>query len=265
MTNWIQPIAQLAEQRRDYVVVTLVETRGSAPQVVGSKMIVTKEGLKWGTVGGGKIEAHCIHHSQDLLQTSGESHLATWNLQKDIGMSCGGEVRLFFDCHVHASWTISIFGAGHVAQELCRVLQTWSCRLQVFDTRAEWLDKLPLSPNLEKKLSLEMSQEVQTLPKGTYLLLMTQGHATDLPILSEALRMVDHFAFVGLIGSGVKAEKIRRELKETGIPDLAIERLVCPVGLPIGDNTPPEISISIAAQILTLRTDAKSIRLEETK
>src|ERR1035437_9599774 len=117
MTNWIQPIAQLADQRRDYVVVTLVETRGSAPQVVGSKMIVTKEGLNWGTVGGGKIEAHCIRHCQELLGSAGESHLATWNLQKDIGMSCGGEVRLFFDCHFHARSTISIFGARHVYKE----------------------------------------------------------------------------------------------------------------------------------------------------
>jgi xanthine dehydrogenase accessory factor len=56
-----------------------------------------------------------------------------------------------------------------------------------------------------------------------------------------------------VIGSDIKGMKIRKELQARGVSDLAIERLRCPVGMPFGDNTPPEISISIAAQLISLR------------
>ena len=51
----------------------------------------------------------------------------------------------------------------------------------------------------------------------------------------------------------VKAQKIKKELKDLGISAAAIERLVCPIGWDFGDNTPAEISISIAAQLISLK------------
>lgn len=263
MTHWVTPLAKLSDDRRDFVLVSLVGIRGSAPQVVGSKMIVTKEGLLWGTVGGGKIEAHCIQYARGLLASSRSSCLETWNLQKDIGMSCGGEVSVFFDRTQFSTWNVAIFGAGHVAQELCRVMQTWSCRVQVFDTRSEWLEKLPKSFNIEGHLTTDLSQHVHQLRSGTYLLCMTPGHATDMPVLEEALRIHENFSFLGVIGSRVKGEKIRAELRGRGISDTAIERLICPLGLAIGNNTPPEISISIAAQILGRRTEIDATEPQE--
>jgi len=259
MSTWVEQLMPLIESRRDHVVVTLTALRGSAPQVIGAKMIITSEGLFWGTVGGGKIEAHAIQYAQKLLQNLDDSAMQTWNLQKDIGMSCGGEVSLFFDGHYFSNWVVAIFGAGHVAQELCRVMQTWPCRIKIFDTRPEWLEKLPQAVNIEKKLSSNLAAEVASLPKNTYLLSLTQGHATDLPVLTEALNRHEDFAFLGVIGSHVKAGKIKMELRIAGVSDLAIERLVCPVGLPIGNNTPPEISISIAAQLISLRTPNDSL------
>ena len=259
MNGWTRELMQLSEQKRDHVLVTLANIRGSAPQVVGSKMLVTAEGLHWGTVGGGKIEAHCIRYAQDLLKNKSEPNLQTWNLQKDIGMSCGGEVSMMFEPQFHSNWVIAVFGAGHVSQELCRVMQTWSCSVKVFDTRPEWIEKLPNSFNIEKKLSENLASEVQHLPMGTFLLSMTQGHAFDVPILTEALKRHEQFGFLGVIGSRVKGDKIRNELRSAGVSDAAIERLICPVGLPIGDNTPPEITISIAAQLISLRPQDNAV------
>jgi xanthine dehydrogenase accessory factor len=244
---------RLTEAKQDHVVVSLTGIRGSAPQIVGSKMLVTKAGLHWGTVGGGKIEAHCIRFAQEILNKNGSAESKTWNLQTDIGMSCGGEVSLFFDSHFFSNWTVAIFGAGHVSQELCRIMQTWACQVLVFDTREEWISKLPNSLNIQKKLCGNPSLEVSTLPKNTFLLSMTQGHAFDVPVLVEAFKNQEHFAYIGVIGSEVKAQKIKKELKDLGISPTAIERLVCPVGLDIGDNTPAEISISIAAQLISLK------------
>jgi xanthine dehydrogenase accessory factor len=249
---------QLTEAKQDHVVVSLTGIKGSAPQVVGSKMLVTKTGLHWGTVGGGKIEAHCIRYSQEILKNKTSAESKTWNLQTDIGMSCGGEVSLFFDPHLFSNWTVAIFGAGHVSQELCRLMQTWACQVLVFDTREEWINKLPSSSNIQKKVSTNPSIEVTSLPKGTFLLSMTQGHAFDVPVLAEAFKNHEHFAYIGVIGSKVKAQKIKKELQDLEISPGSIDRLVCPIGLDIGDNTPAEISISIAAQLISLKPKEKT-------
>lgn len=240
---------------------TLFQIKGSAPQVLGAKMLVTRHGLYWGTVGGGKIEARCIEHAQEILKTRSPSESRFWNLQKDIGMSCGGEVGLFFDVSLESTWSISIFGAGHISQELCRILQSWSCRVTVYDSRPEWLEKLPCSKNIEKKLSENLAGEVKHLAPGTYLLCMTMGHGTDLPILHEAFQNFDSLGFIGVIGSDVKALKIKKELEQLGVAMDRLHQLASPLGLPIGNNTPCEIAISICALLLANR-DGKSFTVK---
>jgi xanthine dehydrogenase accessory factor len=246
---------QSLHSRQDaYVLVTLVASRGSTPQIVGAKMLVSNQGLEFGTVGGGKIEARCIEWAQTMLAESDSvSHLKTWNLQREIGMSCGGEVSVFFDVHKPLQWHVCLFGAGHIAQELCRVMQTWSCLLSVFDTRAEWLGKLPDAPNISRKRCENLADEVAGLPDGSIVLCITQGHGTDLPILREALRAPERFKMIGAIGSEQKARKLKSELMAAGLSEAQVRQLVCPLGLPIGNNTPPEIAISIAAQLLAVR------------
>lgn len=257
MLDLAQNLQLLHKQRKPFVLVTLVNIKGSAPQVEGAKMLVTCDGLFWGTVGGGKIEAHSIQYAQDLLSESKSAHSQTWNLQKDIGMSCGGEVTMFFDVNQSLKWRVAIFGAGHVAQELCRVLTTWSCQVSVFDTRAEWLERLPSSDNIDKKLCVNMSEEVAALPAGTFLLTITHGHDADLPILVAAFKRASDFSFIGVIGSTIKANKIKISLLEAGAAKEQVNKLVCPMGLPIGNSTPSEIAISIGAQLLAVR-DAKN-------
>ncbi len=261
MIQLAHKIQELNQKQLPFILVTLTAIKGSAPQVEGAKMLVTERGLYWGTVGGGKIEAHCIRYAQNLIQTATTSttapHAQTWNLQTDIGMSCGGAVTLFFDVSLSNQWHVAIFGAGHIAQELCRVLQTWSCQVSIFDTREEWLERLPSSANMTKKLSSNMADEVEALPAGTFLLSMTQGHSTDLPILKAAFGRSPTLALIGVIGSDVKAAKIKKELSELGVSAELLSLLSCPLGLPIGNNTPPEIAVSVCGELLARREGKK--------
>lgn len=254
MTNWLEQLNEVARTHTDHVIVTLVNVLGSAPQEVGAKILVTKEGLRYGTVGGGKIEAFCIKHAIELLQSKSAPEMGTYNLQTQIGMTCGGEVSVFFDTQFFSTWSVAVFGAGHVSQELCRVMQTWSCQVQVFDTRKEWIEKLPDSYNIKKVLTENMSHHVGALPDETYLMSLTQGHTADVPVLETALKQHQRFAFLGVIGSKMKGEKIKNELRQRGVSEEALNRLHCPIGLDFGDNTPPEIAISIAAQLLSYKS-----------
>ena len=94
-----------------FVLVTLVEAEGSTPQDTGAKMIVPAAGDCLGTVGGGRVEAKAIDLAREML-AAGESHrFCDWNLKADVGMTCGGRVRLYFETvNVHV-WSIVIFGA----------------------------------------------------------------------------------------------------------------------------------------------------------
>lgn len=236
------------------VAVTVVDTTGSVPQDRGAKMIVTAEGLRHGTVGGGKVEAKAIAEAQRILrgEISDTTHFVQWNLAKDVGMTCGGIVRLYFEALNIARWKIVIFGAGHVAIALTHLLINLDCVITCIDPRPEWLEKLPSSPKLTRILEPNLPTRVATLPDDAFVLLMTMGHTTDKPILIEILR-TRTFPFLGVIGSDAKANVLKRDLEEAGLPAEARQAFYCPIGLPIGTNHPYEIAVSITAQLLQRR------------
>jgi xanthine dehydrogenase accessory factor len=93
---------------------------------------------------------------------------------------------------------------------------------------------------------------VARLPTGAFVLCMTQGHATDLPIVRRLLQD-GRARFIGVIGSEPKARTLRSALLKEGFAQEAIESIRCPLGLPIGSNMPAEIAVSIAAQLLQVR------------
>jgi xanthine dehydrogenase accessory factor len=248
-----QKLYELANSHTPFVQITLTNIKGSAPQEQGAKALVSKEGLLYGNVGGGKVEAAAIKHAQDLLQQSDKNvELVTWNLQTDIGMTCGGEVQFFFEVHQSANWQIAVFGAGHVAQVLVPNLLQLECQVTCIDHRPEWIDKLKDHPQLQKVVHESPKDIVKDLPENSYIICMTMGHSTDVPILKEVLTTRKP-PYLGVIGSQQKALKMRKELQGLGVAPELTEQFYCPLGLPIGNNTPAEISVSIIAQLLQTR------------
>lgn len=254
MATFFETLSELMAAEVPLVTVTVVDRAGSVPQDRGAKMIVTAAGLRHGTVGGGKIETKAIEEAQRMLR--GEYQDATqfvsWNLGKDVGMTCAGTVKLYFESHNVSRWNVVVFGAGHTAQALTSLLVHLDCRVTCVDPRREWLDRLPASPRLTKLEVADMPSVVKTLPDRSFVVLMTMGHATDLPVLVEILR-TRNFPFVGVIGSHSKAAVLRRDVGETGLPDEARLAFHCPVGLDLGSNHPYEIAISIVAQMIQVR------------
>ncbi len=255
--NFIPRYTELSDSGTPFVSVTMVEAVGSTPQDAGSKMLVTSEGHYYGTVGGGRIEAKAIDHAISMLkaESGGASHtdFVDWNLRKDVGMTCGGTVKLYFEASNHRQWRIVIFGAGHVTQSLARLLVTLPCRVTCIDPRADWLAKLPAAPNLEIIQADDPPSQVASLPDDAYVICMTRGHKSDLPVLLELFKQGRAFPYLGVIGSKSKAAVLRRELTEAGI-DKEQQVFLCPLGLPIGTNHPGEIAVSIAGQLLEIRS-----------
>lgn len=251
--------AELAEGATPFVSVSLVEAAGSTPADAGAKMLVTAGGLEGGTVGGGRVEAKAIETAAEMLRDGEPRKLVDWSLKADVGMTCGGRVKLFFEAVGVEAWPIVVFGAGHVAQALTRVLVTLPCQVTCIDPRADWLAKLPAGVRAVE--AADPTSEVERLPEDAYVLCMTRGHRSDLPVLRRLFELGRKFPYLGVIGSRAKAAVLHKELTEAGVP-AEKQAFHCPIGLPLGTNRPAEIAISIAAQLLAIR-DGKEIPLPE--
>ena len=261
IANYLEQANKLADRGVVFATITLVQPEGHVPQDIGAKAIVTESGLAWGTVGGGRLEARAIEHALAMIarvklgadtNTVVDAEMIRYELQRDLNMVCGGAATLFYEISAACNWNIAIFGAGHVAQATVGLLCTFACNVICIDHRQVWLDKIAPRSNLRKILTAEMPEEVYKLPAGTFYVCMSQGHATDLPIVRQILKR-NQAAFIGVIGSEPKARTLRGVLLKEGFTEDAVNKIHCPVGLPIGSNAPTEIAVSIAAQLLQTR------------
>jgi xanthine dehydrogenase accessory factor len=250
-----QRVGELLQGGEPFVCVTIVDSHGSTPADAGSRMIVSSQGLDFGTVGGGKIEAKAIEEAQSLMAQKSVSHFCDWSLKADVGMTCGGRVKLYFEVWNATPWSIVIFGAGHVTQALAYLLDRVACKVTCIDPRTSWLDKLPKSTH--RIVAAEPELAVDSLEDDSFVLCMTKGHQSDLPVLRQIFSRGRSFPYLGVIGSRAKAAVLRKELIAYGIEASKLS-FHCPVGLmeggtPIGSHDPAEIAISIAAQLLLER------------
>jgi xanthine dehydrogenase accessory factor len=244
-----------------FCVVTIVDGRGSIPQIIGAKALFTGEGLHFGTVGGGRLEVKCQEKVRELLaaKPAVRNAFVRWNIQRDVDMTCGGEVALYFEVYrPENAWNIVVFGAGHVAQKLCRILVELDCRVICVDTRKEWLEKLPVSERLEICHVDDFTDGVARIAPTDTVILMTMGHSSDVPVLKKIHKAGLNLPFLGMIGSDSKAKIVRKELRDDGVAAGFVDAIVCPIGDPdVGDNTPPEIAVSVVSQLLRTRKAAR--------
>jgi len=259
--SFIRHIESLQHGGIPFCVATIVDARGSIPQIVGARAIFTSKGLAHGTVGGGTLEAACQKKALELLEADKvagakalSTHFQRYNLQKDLGMTCGGELAMFYEVHRQdLAWNIMIFGAGHVAQTLCRFLVELDCRVVCVDTRAEWLERLPRNDRLEACHVGDYRDGIDRIAPGADVILMTMGHGSDMPILKAIEKKKIAIAHLGVIGSDAKSGIVRRQLAADGLPSEFIDSIVCPLGDKVGNNTPAEVAVGIVSQLLRLR------------
>lgn len=266
MFEYYTQVNNLLAAGEPFVSATMVDSIGSVPQNNGSKMLVTAEGLYFGTVGGGKIENKALEIACEMLDAhdsrkhnSETTKLVKVNLNQDLGMTCGGSVTLYFEIFASDRWNVIVFGAGHCSQALIENLVRLNCRITCIDPRQVWLDRLPNSFNLEKICLSNMVSYVAKIPKDAFVILMTMGHSSDSPIMLEIFKQWKErpLLYLGAIGSKAKAARLMQDIEHAGFPEEYKQKVFCPIGLQVGNNSPQEIAISVAAQLLSERDKNK--------
>ncbi|MBR5293146.1 MAG: XdhC family protein [Oscillospiraceae bacterium] len=160
---------------------------------------------------------------------------------------------------INTSGRVYIFGGGHVAQELVPVLAHVGFRCVVMDDRAEFTRK-ELFSGAEEVIcgDLQKIGDYMTIGGEDYVCVMTRGHAYDTVVQAQVLRRRP--AYCGVIGSAFKAAGVRKTLKEEyGLLDEELDLVTTPIGLNIKGETPAEIAISIAAQMILHRAERNGL------
>ena len=92
-----------------------------------------------------------------------------------------------------------------------------------------------------------------TVEERDYVVVMTRGHKDDQAVQAQMLRTPAHY--IGVIGSRRKTAGVFARLREEGFTDADLARITTPIGLDIKAETPAEIAVSIAAQLIQVRAE----------
>ena len=160
----------------------------------------------------------------------------------------------FFVEQVHFSERVFVFGGGHVAQELVPVLSHVGFRCVVMDDREEFANKA-LFPHAEevKLIDFERIADFVEIGKEDYVCVMTRGHSYDTSVQAQILKTPA--SYIGVIGSASKKAAVYKKLYEMGFTEADTDRITSPIGLSIKAETPAEIAISIAGQMILHRAE----------
>jgi len=244
-------IAQLVAEGRSFVVATVIESGGSTPQKPGSKMVVLPDGSLRGTVGGGAIEMQIIQAAKELLQSPQLSRIIETHLTHDLGMCCGGKMKVFLEKHAQVP-RLWIYGAGHVARELAALAARVGFRVAVVDERSDWATRERF-PEVEELIVRNPSDHAREQPGGAdcYYCITTHDHPLDQAVVEALLRKPS--AYLGVIGSRRKAERFKMRLEAAGFSTDELARLRSPMGMPIQALSPAEIAVSIVGELIERR------------
>lgn len=156
---------------------------------------------------------------------------------------------------------VYIFGGGHVSQALVPALKAVDFRCVVLEDREEFCHK-ELFPGAEEVLLIENSHiaDYVDISPADYVCIMTRGHKDDLTVQAQVLKTGAYY--IGVIGSRHKKAGVFEKLREMGFTDADLERVTTPIGLSIGAETPAEIAVSIAAQLIEMRANKPMERLQ---
>ena len=144
-----------------------------------------------------------------------------------------------------------VFGAGHVGARICEAAAFAGWRVTIIDDRADFADAARL-PWAEQVLVCDFGDvHAAAVAPSDCVVICTRGHQHDALIASQVAPLWPRF--IGMLGSRRKAALTAQALRGWGVDETAIARMVCPVGLDVGADTPEEIAISVVGQLVGVR------------
>jgi len=232
---------------------TVIGVGGSAPRAAGARMLVYEDGSIVGTIGGGELERRVIDAALETLRTGAPTRFEA-DLTRELGMCCGGRMEVFVE-PLECKAPMVIFGAGHVSHATAQILRGLAFDVTVVDEREELLTEERFGGCQRIRTDpVAVARDLRGAPDAHWLVL-THDHALDQDIVENLLPK--QCAWIGMIGSQRKVARFLVRYRAAGLDPELFSKLSAPVGLDIGAETPSEIAIAIAAELIRVRRRAE--------
>ena len=176
-----------------------------------------------------------------------------------------GTLELYLEVK-RAVQELIVVGAGHIAQPMAHLGALLGFKVTVLDDRPDFATRERF-PEAERLVAADFSNPFAdiTIHSRSHLLLVTRGHKYDYECLIRALKMDPPPAYIGMIGSRRRVRATYVQLLDEGIGHDLIDRIHAPVGLNIGAETPEEIAVAVAAELVMLRRGGTGLALKDVE
>ena len=251
-------IQEMRAGEQPFAIATVVETIGSVSAKTSSKAVIDQTGqVVAGWVGGGCAESATCSQALECME-SGETVVIDIDLNDEMlgaGMPCGGSMRVYVE-PVLPRPALWIMGHGRVAECLCLLGDLLGLRVVVNDPGVTW-DKYPQATEL-----ITDDPDYAQLQPGAddYVVIATQ-HKGDHESMKRAL--ASQAGYIALIASRKRSRLVLDYLREEGISEDQINRVMAPSGLDLGARTPEEIAMCLMSEIVLVRRGGSGMRMRD--
>jgi xanthine dehydrogenase accessory factor len=223
---------------------TVLESSPGGPPA-GERMCVWAD-RHAGTLGAANLDAAAIRMSRKALADGARPGTAA--VEAD-----GARVVVYLEPHAPPPELV-IVGAGHVARPLCQVGAMLGFRVTVLDDRPEFATRERF-PDAAQVRPADFADPLRGIPitPRTFLVLVTRGHKYDFEALRGILLGPALPAYVGMIGSRRRTRAALEALAREGIAADRLRAVHAPIGLDVHAETPEEIAVAIAAELVMAR------------
>jgi len=174
------------------------------------------------------------------------------NLGQKFLFSKTNEKQWVYKEHIFKNPKLYIIGAGHVGAATAKLCQQVGFDVTLFDNRSS-LNTFEACTHITDKYIIDYNNIIDYIEEGphVYVGIMTHGYKDDKVILKPLLDK--HFKFLGVLGSKAKIKIMFKSLYDEGVTQTVLDSIHAPLGLFIKSETPEEIAVSIAAQLIKIK------------
>jgi xanthine dehydrogenase accessory factor len=218
---------------------------GSAAVIVtpldgsAAALVVTETGARYGSLGETTLDDAAVSIADDVLRRGSRVETV-------------GDRRFFFDRQA-PPMTLVVVGAGQIAMSLTRMARELDMRSVVIDGRERYAtrERFPDADEIRVGMPSDIVTEIAPNQRVA-VVLVAHDYKYELPVLRQLLRAP--VGYIGMLGSKKRGAAVRELLREEGFTDDELARVHTPIGLDLGGKSPPEVALSILAEVVAVRS-----------
>jgi xanthine dehydrogenase accessory factor len=210
-------------------------------------LVLSDSGTRYGTLGDPAIDDAAAAIATDVMASG----------SKIAPIDVAGSSRQFFFDRQSPPTTVVIVGAGQIAMALTRMARELDMRTIVVDGRERYAtrERFPDADEIRVGMPSEIIASIEAT-KRVAVVLVAHDYKYELPALRALLR--SPVGYIGMLGSKKRGEAVRALLREEGFTSDELARIRTPIGLDIGGKSPPEVALSILAELVAVRSGKRA-------